>query len=715
MAVNAEFNWLGQQRVDIPHLKMVESGVRYDFDALSTMLTGDASYIVRGFSLLGATVGAEASTISIQTAGSRLIHPLASESGSVFAVPSNRPIEYLNPQTSSRMRGAIQPNSTNFIGVDLRRSADSTTGDIVQFLSPTLGTESDQKVPLRRTLDYVFVIGQTDFSFNRSVAPVAIVVTDSANAIVSVKDARSLLGRLHPGGSYTSDVVVYGWPGGRPSDESTSTSAIAGDKALTDLKSWMNAVMTRLHELGGSQYWYSLSADRNVNLHTGATVFSGTGESFEIVGDHIHWQGLTFGFDNSPQYMLTIQDQLTNVPGLTDLLSGECIYVDLDRTTASSVAAQKGALTTLGGSLRPGARWVIVSRIGDNYYVNGQPNPIGTGTFNLATTVRTGITRISIDAAGTLDPIAVGVNTNLSNGYGVGTCTGISRNLDVGAAHTVVATGDLTIGRGTAAGDRNVLVRTEGEYGTTISGTGSNSAPYLSIRTGGGTPYTTTPPDSIPLDLGGLAQFEGTSCWNLTTVRVFPRIPGTGALGTNASNVKYFTKQSKTFRESVRLIMLGSVGTFVYNATNRTLTGTTNFRAAADGVNCDNDDRILVNFSGGLYNGPYIVTNQGGGGPSDYPVLTRSFDGGGPSSATVNNDGYDIFDGVSFKVTAGDSYSDTYWVLDAPHNAGACDLDGGAINSWNVTDNTTSDQLCVMFTDGSYTVITSGPNYSTRL
>ena len=301
MAVNAELNFLGQQRVDIPALRMLESGVRYDFDALAYSLVGEASYIVKGFEVLSIDLGiTEATKISVQVAGSRLLHPLASESGSIFAVPSNRPIEVLDPNLSSRMQGACQPSSVNFIGIDLIKSADSSTADIVQFLDPSQNTESPIKVPLRRTLDYKFIITKTDFSYNRSVAPVAIVTTDAQNRVTAFKDARSLLGRLNPGGSYNNDISVYGWPGGRLE---SSTNAIAGDKSLTSLKSWMNAVMTRLHELGGGQYWFSLAADRNVHLHTGKTFFNGTGESFEIITgtpfDHLHWQGLSFSFDNS--------------------------------------------------------------------------------------------------------------------------------------------------------------------------------------------------------------------------------------------------------------------------------------------------------------------------------------------------------------------------------------------------------------------------------
>src|ERR1017187_5832012 len=185
MAVLGELNVLGQQRLDTPHLRMIESGIRGDFDALGYMLVGETPMVIKGFEILSAQVGAEATTITFNVAGSKVIHPLSSESGRIFAVPSNRPIEILVPLTNPKMQGSIQPNSTNFIGIDLKRTADPSTADTTMFLDPSLDIESAQKVPLRRTLDYVWVISQTSFEYNKSVCPVAIVVTNNQNTIRS--------------------------------------------------------------------------------------------------------------------------------------------------------------------------------------------------------------------------------------------------------------------------------------------------------------------------------------------------------------------------------------------------------------------------------------------------------------------------------------------------------------------------------------------------
>lgn len=703
MAVNSEFNWLGQQRVDLPHLKLIESAVRYDFDALAYMIVGETPQIVRGFDLIFGGVGVEASRITIKTAGAKVIHNLASDSGSIFSVPSTRALEILDPSTNTRMEGSFSPDTTNYVSIDLRRTVDSSTSDLVQFLSPSTNTESGQKVPLRRTLDYKFIIRKTDFSFDLSLLPILIVTTNKLNVITAIKDARPLLGRLNPGSTYTSDIATYGWPGGRPNVESAATSSISGDKALTGLKPWMNAVMHRLHEIGGGQYWYSLAADRNVNLHTGRTVFASTGESFEIDSGHLHWQGLSFGFDNSPQYTLTIDDQTTDQAGLTDLANGECVYCDLDRTTASTVALQKGTLTSLGGSLRPGQRWVVCSRIGDKYYVNGVPWPIGT-SWSLATTVHAGAIRTNLDFD-PVDPVAATIIVSVdATRKGIVTGAGLSHNRDYGSARLYDANGDIRIGRGNAAGDDNVIIRTDqATKGTFVYGAGT-FVPYFTVDPEIG---TDAPPNVAVVSFNeGNAILEGNRSWSTNTIVYLP-LPPITTVSSSVSQVKYFMKQNKTWKTPVKYMATSLRGyDWTWDNDEKTLTRTTSGVIQFDANNVpDIGDRVAMNVAGFDYNGIYVVTDPGGG---TNPVLTLARDFGGPGSVQEAGSAYDVFDGVAFKITDGNNLGGMFAVLDAPKVAGAIDM---SVYTFKVTDSKTMDQLCVMYPDGTYTVVSSGPEY----
>lgn len=695
MAVNSSFNWLGQQRVDVPHLRMLESGVRYDFDAMAYILVGETPQIVKGFELAVGSPGVEARTIAFRVAGSKVIHPLASESGSVFSVPTTRPLEVLN-SSNSRIEGTWAANATNYVSVDLRRSADSTTSDFVQFLNPSTNTEAGQKVPLRRTLDYVFVIRQTDFSFDRSLCPLIIVRTNSQNVIETIRDARPLMGRLAPGGSYVNDVVTYGWPGGRPNIESAVTSPIAGDKAIASMKDWQRAVMHRLHELGGGQYWYSLAADRNVGLRTGASTFVSTGESFEVVANNVHWQGISFSFDNSPRHAIAVADQLTSSAGLTDLADGECVYADLDRTATGPIYLQKGALSSLGGSSRPGQRWVVCSRIGNNFYVSGQPWPIGT-SFKLATTTVSGILKTNIDED-PVNPIAATVISTPGNRIGSVTGAGLSHNLDVGTAHAYVASGDIRIGEGQAAGDNSVIIKTDqATKGTIVLGAGT-SVPYLTVNHTSNAP---TPTDQAISFNQGVVYLEGNRAWVQKAIAYLPLPP-------QQTFAKMFVKSDKTWKDPVRVMTreLFFTTTYTYDNVGKTLTKTTLGPPVADSVSLNLNDRLLVNYPGFAGNGLYCVSSVGVIEPFAPAILTKTIDGGGPGSVEFLNKGFDIFDGVTIPILEG-TYQGQFAILDAPLIAEAVDLSAYEFNP--ADDAWTRDQVCNMWTDGSYTIVSTSP------
>src|SRR5688572_11059469 len=285
MAVIRQANLLGQQRLDIPHLRSLEAAVAGDFDLLAgEILAGMDPLVVTGFETIVASAGSPASSLLIRVAGSIILHPEASESGTIFKVPEDRAIETLNA-ANSRVPGSFTASSTNYVGVDLRRTADPTTADTVQFLDPETNLEAPKTVPLARTLDYVFVISTQDFSTTPGIAPLVKVVTDAFNNVSSIEDARNFIFRLGSGGAITDTQHAYTWPGGR-GEVGDNSDFTAGDKAIGSQKEWMDAVMTRIWELGGGERWYSATADRNVKLlRTGA--YFDNGEWFEWDGTNL--------------------------------------------------------------------------------------------------------------------------------------------------------------------------------------------------------------------------------------------------------------------------------------------------------------------------------------------------------------------------------------------------------------------------------------------
>lgn len=471
MASNRQSLWYGQQRVDVAHLRSIESGVAGDLDLLAgNIMGGQKPLIVKGFqAVTSGAVGGPATALQIATAGSLLIHFLASESGSIFSVPSDRTIETLS-SSNTRINGGFTASAVNYVGIDLKRSADATTTDTVKFIKTLTNTEIATRVPLARTLDYVFVISTADFDSTPTVCPIAKVVTDSTNSVVNIEDARYMLGRLAAGGSVPNTQSAYGWPGGR----SESGLWTDGDKSIASLKDWMDAAMSRIWEVGGGERWFSPTADRNVQLLRTGSTFTNN-DWFEWTGTNLHWQGLKIVFDNSTGWYNTIADQTSDSSGLTDLADGDCIYVDLVRTSNASVTGKKAPISTLGASTVPGSRHIIAYRAGSFIFAKGATFPIGQ-SFPVATSSALGIVELTYAAGNPSVPKVAPQDANgvISNTATAGNNAGFV-GTGVGSGAGVKGTGGATNGAGVAGTGTGTGAGVSGTGGAT-NGIGVNGA-----------------------------------------------------------------------------------------------------------------------------------------------------------------------------------------------------------------------------------------------
>lgn len=435
--ISRQTNWLSQWRVDVPHLRAMESSVANDFDLLAgKILAGTKALVAKGFELLTTgAVNSPATSLVMVTANGVLMHPLATEAGTIFQVPSDRANETLS-SSNTRVEGSFTPSSVNYIGIDLRRSADDSTADLVKFLDSNTTTETSKTVPLARTLDYRIIISTSDFSSMPTVCPVAKVTTTAANLVSAIEDARSMAFRLASGSSTPNLQRAYEWASGRSETSGTFTGA---DKGIGSFKDWCDAVMTRLWELGGGAYWYLPTADRNVTMTRSGTKFS-NGEWFEWDGTNLHWRGIKFVFDNAGTgiWSNTVNDQTGSSAGLTDLADGQCIYVDLNRSThGATISAAKGTLATLGAPTIPGSRHVMAWRVGTEVFTKGSSFPVGV-TFNVATNTSLGIVQLTYaagnpalplvapqDANGRIHNTATGGNAPGLEGTGNGSGSGV--------------------------------------------------------------------------------------------------------------------------------------------------------------------------------------------------------------------------------------------------------------------------------------------------
>lgn len=300
MAVQRRVNWISQQRVDTPDMRAVESAASNDFDQLiQAFVTGTGNgYLIRGFEIsMAGAIGGAASGLQMLVDPGAIFHPNSSQSGTFYLVPSGTPAQQLNSATNTIVDGAFAPSAINYIGVEYERFIDDTTSSQVYLWNPTTNNETTKNAPRASILRFRIKISTSTPA--SSVLPICTVLTDSGNNVVSISDARAILGRLGKGGFAADPFNKYGWPEGRTENASTSSSNSinpfqGGDKAIGSLKDWMDAVMTALLEIKGTTYWYSQSSSgslESLREDLGNTVITGRGSitHSDVTAGLINW------------------------------------------------------------------------------------------------------------------------------------------------------------------------------------------------------------------------------------------------------------------------------------------------------------------------------------------------------------------------------------------------------------------------------------------
>lgn len=286
MSVQRRVNWLSQQRVDTPDMRSVESAASNDFDQLiQAVITGAGNgYVMRGFTIsMAGAIGGAASGLQMAVDPGAVLHVNSSQSGTFYMVPSGTASQQLNSATNSIVDGAFAPSAINYIGLEYERFIDDSTSSQVYLWNPTTNNETTKNAPRAQILRYRIKISTSIPASN--VMPIATVVTDAGNNVVSVTDARPLFGRLGKGGFNADPFNNFTWTQGRTENSSSSTSNstnpfYGGDKSIGNLKDWMDAIMTSVQEIKGTTYWYSQSSSgslESLREDLGNTIITGRG------------------------------------------------------------------------------------------------------------------------------------------------------------------------------------------------------------------------------------------------------------------------------------------------------------------------------------------------------------------------------------------------------------------------------------------------------
>jgi Uncharacterized conserved protein (DUF2190) len=287
------------ERLDLADLLSLDSYVAADFKYLIQSFIGaNKPYILYGLDVISPQDAIGTENISIRIAESVVYYP-GSQAGSFYygLEEGNINAQPLIPE--------LRKNATNF--VYLTFSTFDTAKDSRAFWDPDqnggAGGEFSQDVNTETALKVEVNVSVSTFPENT--IPICKVVV-GASVISSIQDCRDHFFRLGTGGVSPDPFSTYDFredpsaPYARLEPPTTMTSALnpnpfqGGDKNIRTLKEWMDVVMTRIKELGGTAYWYQGSAVPGAGPNVSNVFLDALGSTVKSKGEWQH-SGVTPG------------------------------------------------------------------------------------------------------------------------------------------------------------------------------------------------------------------------------------------------------------------------------------------------------------------------------------------------------------------------------------------------------------------------------------
>ena len=420
MSVKRRYNALSQERVEVSDILSLESAASNDFDELIKSLTTGTSngYVLRGFNIsMASAIGGAASSLNMVVDPGALLHINASQSGTFYLVPTGTIPQQLNSATNTRVNGAFSPSSINYIGVDYERSPDDSTSAQSYFWDVSSTSELIKNVPKAIIMDFTIQISSALPPLN--VLPIAIVITDSGNNVVSITDCRPMMFRLGQGGFSPNPFYVYPWPQGQNENPGTSTSNSldpfsGGDKAIGTQKDFNDAIASSILGIVGGTYWYSANPSgslSSIREDLGNTLITGKGliEHSATAAGQINWDQDIFVkvIGSSLSYKLTANPSSTDIT----LTENEVAYITLIRNIVVApnlIFSNSSPIVTSVGSIS----WTSMLQSGDWVKLGSDPDAnyyeILTVDSLTQVTLATNYTGISTGAPGAKAKYAFG-------------------------------------------------------------------------------------------------------------------------------------------------------------------------------------------------------------------------------------------------------------------------------------------------------------------
>lgn len=276
------------ERLDLPDLLSIDSFAAADFKFLMQSLVGaDKPFILKGFDVIQPQDSIATESISIRVADSVVYYPGSAAGSFYVGLPEgNEASEALVPE--------LRKNATNF--VYLTFTTFDTAQDGRAFWDPDQnggeGGEFSQDINTESVLSVEVNVSVS--SFPENTIPIAKVEV-GPSVISSITDARDMMFRLGTGGLNPDPFTNYDFREDPTSTYARKETPIimtnasqpnpfeGGDKNIRSLKEWMDVVMTKLKELGGTTFWYE-GAPSSV-----ASTFQDTlGSTLKSKGEWLH-------------------------------------------------------------------------------------------------------------------------------------------------------------------------------------------------------------------------------------------------------------------------------------------------------------------------------------------------------------------------------------------------------------------------------------------
>lgn len=249
------------ERIDLPDLLSIDSYAAGDWRYFMQSLVGTTKpYILSGFDVInpGNAIGLPA--CSFRVADSVVYYPGSTAGPFFYGLPEGN-------AASAPLVPQLRTNATNFVYLTL--STFETSIDTRALWDPDRnganGGEFTQDINTESVIQVQLNISTGSFPVNA--VPLATIVV-GPTVIISITDARDMMFRLGSGGIAPDPQASFAFPAlpdlnyTRVEPNGTITSLSnpnpfqGGDKNIKTLKQWMDVVMTKLKELGGTTYWY---------------------------------------------------------------------------------------------------------------------------------------------------------------------------------------------------------------------------------------------------------------------------------------------------------------------------------------------------------------------------------------------------------------------------------------------------------------------------